>query len=97
MNKEIIDSFTSSLGSPYKEFCEEYIRLAEMIIEFEQDQMEMLDKIEQDELSNLYIGVRTKLSFLGETGIKQHFRIMKARIIKETIEKNSGVKKFMIC
>lgn len=93
MRNDTIDSFTSSLNSPYKDFCEEYIRLAELIIQFEQDQMEMIDKIEEDEITKLYMGVKTSLSFLKENGIKRHFRVKKARILKESIEKNSGLKK----
>ena len=92
MKNDIKNSITSSLNTPYRDFCEEYVRLAELIIQFEQDQMEAIEKSEQDELTMLYMGQKTKLSFLGEDGIKKHFRYVKARIIKESIDKNSGVK-----
>ncbi len=92
MNNELINTFTSSLNAPYKDFCEEYIRLAELIIQFDQDQMERIAQAENDEITHIYMGVRTNLSFLGEEGIKHHFKVVKARLIKEAIENNSGVK-----
>lgn len=92
MKFDFMDSITSSLNTPYKDFCEEYIRLAELIIQFEQDQMEKIDKAEKDEITRLHMGESTKLSYLGEDGIKKHYLIIKARIIRETMEQNSGVK-----
>lgn len=92
MKNDFTNSITSSLNSPYRDFCEEYIRLAELIIQFEQDQMEIIEKAENDELTMLYMGQKTKLSFLGENGIRKHFQLVKARIIKESIDKNSGVR-----
>lgn len=92
MKNDFTNSITSSLNSPYRDFCEEYIRLAELIIQFEQDQVEIIEKAEKDELTMLYMGQKTKLSFLGENGIKKHFQLVKARIIKESIDKNSGVR-----
>lgn len=92
MGNSIIDTFTSSLSSPYRDFCEEYVRLAELIIQFEQDKIELLEKAEKDELSMLYMGQKTRYSFLGEKGIKKHFRLRKSQIIEESIAHNSGVK-----
>ncbi|MCX4365234.1 MAG: hypothetical protein OSJ70_05625 [Bacilli bacterium] len=92
MKHEFSNSLSSSLNSPYRDFCEEYIRLAELIIQFEQDQMETIDAAEKDEITMLYMGQKTKLSFLGEKGIKNHFKLVKSRVIKESMEKNSGVK-----
>lgn len=92
MKNDFTNSIASSLNSPYRDFCEEYIRLAELIIQFEQDQVEIIEKAEKDELTMLYMGQKTKLSFLGENGIKKHFQLVKARIIKESIDKNSGVR-----
>lgn len=92
MKNNFTNSITSSLNSPYRDFCEEYIRLAELIIQFEQDQMEVIETAEKDTLTMLYMGQKTKLSFLGEDGIKKHFQLVKARIIKESIDKNSGVR-----
>lgn len=92
MRNNIIDSFNSSVESPYRAFCEEYIRLSELILQFEQEQIEMIDKIENEELTKLFMGVKTGLSFLKENGIKKHFKIVKARIIKESLERNSGLR-----
>ncbi len=92
MKYDIRNSITSSLNSPYRDFCEEYIRLAELIIQFEQDQIETVEKAEKDELTMLYMGQKTKLSSLGASGIKNHFQAVKAQIIKESIEKNGGVR-----
>lgn len=91
MKSDILNSITSSINIPYKEFCEEYIRLAELIIQFEQEQMEIIDKSEEDEITKIYMGEKTKLSYLGEEGIKKHFNIKRARIIKESIQNNRGV------
>lgn len=93
MKYNINNSYPSSLNTPYKEFCEEFIRLAELIIQFEQEQIEVLEKAEKDELTMLIMGEKTRLSFLGENGIKKHYQMVKGRVIQESINKNVGLKK----
>lgn len=92
MYSEFINSLNSSLDTPYREFCEEYIRLAELIIFFDKDQMEIIDEAEKQALTSIIMGVKTLYSQLGEKRTRIHFNLKRARLIDEFIRENSGVR-----
>lgn len=93
MYNELRNSLSSSLNAPYRDFCEEYIRLAELIISFDKDQMEIIDKAEEQALVSILMGVKTTYSMLGETRTRIHFNKMRVNLIDKFIKENNGVRK----
>lgn len=75
-----------------QEFCEEYIRLAEMIILFDPEKMQKIDQQENVAIENAFLSKDSYYAYLGENGINAHFDVIRARQIKENIELNSGPK-----
>lgn len=93
MNGEFKNMITSSLNAPYSAFCEEYIRLAELIIFFDKDQMEIIDKAEEEAIVSIFTGMKTLYSSLGEERTRKHFNLMRSRLIDQFIKENDGVRK----
>lgn len=78
-----------------KDFCEEYIRLAESILLIDSSDFEILKKAEEEVTIEYYQGIRRK-GFESLNAIKTHFALRNVELIEQTLKKYPNLERNVV-
>ncbi len=85
-----INPFENATTQILKDFCEEYIRLAELITLFDKDAWDMIDRAENDVKKRFLMCEKT--AFPNEKAASIHFMKLRVSLITKNINGSNAVK-----
>lgn len=86
----ISNPFESATTQILREFCEEYIRLAELIILFNKDEFDLIEEAEREVKKQMLMGVRT--AFPDQKAASAHYLRMKVALVTRNIHDSGAVR-----
>lgn len=86
----ISNPFENATTKILRDFCEEYIRLAELIILFDKDEFDLIESAEGEIKKQMLMGVRT--AFPNQKAAFKNYLKLKVNLVEKNINRSGAVR-----